>query len=162
MVTFSHKYIKKTHIYIQNDSHGTSIECWQNSNIQKRARNPPQKQVAKRKKREREKRKQDGTSTSKMELLKRKGTHTLGCHHINGEISQDGRDLKVAKKSATAGLRRTKQSESHTDHQHHCPRNHCLKCQGRVWALKLRFWRSVLGRGLGLAGDHLRGQGAVC
>ena len=30
-------------------------------------------------------------------------------------------DLKVAEKSEAAGLRRAKQSESCTDHLHHCP-----------------------------------------
>ena len=30
-------------------------------------------------------------------------------------------DLKVVEKSAQDGLRRTKQSESHTDHLHHHP-----------------------------------------
>ena len=51
-----------------------------------------------------------------------------------------------------AGQRRAKQSESHTDHLHHCPRHHSLRCLGRDWALRLRLRRSFLGRGLGLAG----------
>ena len=31
------------------------------------------------------------------------------------------------------------------------PRHHRLRCSGGGWALRLRFWRSVLGKGLGLA-----------
>ena len=61
------------------------------------------------------------------------------------------RDCKVAEKSTAAGLRRAKQSESHTNHLHHCPRHHSLSCLGRSWALRLRLRRSVSGRGLGLA-----------
>ena len=59
------------------------------------------------------------------------------------------RDLKVSKKSAIAGLRWAKQSESHTDYLHHHPRHHSLRHLGG--ALRLRVWRSILGRGLGLA-----------
>ena len=44
----------------------------------KRARNPPHNWVEQTKKREREKRNQDVTSAPERELLKRKGTHTLG------------------------------------------------------------------------------------
>ena len=60
------------------------------------------------------------------------------------------RDLKVAKKSTAAGLRRAKQSESCTDHLHHHPRQHSLRCLGEGWVLRLRLLRSVLGRGLEL------------
>ena len=38
--------------------------------------------------------------------------------------------------------RRAKQNESHTDHLHHYPRQHTLRCLGRGWALRL-------GQGLG-------------
>ena len=35
-LTFSHKHIKNPHIYMENDSHGTSTERWQkNLNLQK-------------------------------------------------------------------------------------------------------------------------------
>ena len=51
------------------------------------------------------------------------------------------RDLKVTKESATAGWTRAKQSESHTNHLHHCPRNHSLRHWGRGWVLRLRLWR---------------------
>ena len=44
-----------------------------------------------------------------------------------------------------------KQSKSCTDHLHHHPRHHSLRYSGWGWALRLRFWRSVLGKGLGLA-----------
>ena len=30
------------------------------------------------------------------------------------------------------------------------PEHHSLRCSGRGWVLRLRFWRSVPGRGLGL------------
>ena len=59
------------------------------------------------------------------------------------------RDLKVAEKSAVAGLKRAKLRESCIDHLHHHPGHHSLRCLGRGWMLIL--WRSVLGRGLGLA-----------
>ena len=57
----------------------------------------------------------------------------------------------MAKKSRAAELRRGKQSESCTDHLHHHPGHHSLRCSGGDWALRLRLQRSVLGRGLGLA-----------
>ena len=60
------------------------------------------------------------------------------------------RDLKVTKKSAAAGLRRAKQSESSTDHLHNCPRYHKLTCSGRGWGLGLRLQRSDPGREPGL------------
>ena len=37
------------------------------------------------------------------------------------------RDLKVAKKSAAAGLRRAGRSERCTEHLYHCPRYHNLR-----------------------------------
>ena len=40
------------------------------------------------------------------------------------------RDLKVAEKSATAGLRTAKQSESRTDHLTLQPGPHSLRCSG--------------------------------
>ena len=64
---------------------------------------------------------------------------------------QRWRDLKVAEKSAAAGLRTAKHTESHTEHWNHQPRHHSLKHSGGGWALRLRLWRSVPGRGLGLA-----------
>ena len=60
------------------------------------------------------------------------------------------RDLKVTQKSAAAGLRMEKQSDSHTDHLKPRHRHHCLRCSGGGWALRLRLWRSVPRRGLGL------------
>ena len=63
---------------------------------------------------------QDGTSTPEKEPLKREGTHTLGSHLTNREISRDRGNLKVLKKSAAAGLRRAKQSESGKDHLYYC------------------------------------------
>ena len=62
------------------------------------------------------------------------------------QLSQ--RDLKVAKKSTTVGLRMAKQSESHIDHLNHQPRHHSLRCLGGGWMLRLRLWRSVPGKGL--------------
>ena len=40
---------------------------------------------------------------------------------------------------------------THTDHLYHRPGHHSLRCLGRGWKLRLRLWRSVPGRGLGLA-----------
>ena len=51
------------------------------------------------------------------------------------------RDLKVSKKSTGAGLRRAKQSESSTDHLHHCPGHYSLRHSSRDWALRIRLWR---------------------
>lgn len=72
------------------------------------------------------------------------------------EISQDGGDLKASEKSAAAGLRRGKQREGHTDDEYHLPGHHSLRCSESGWALRLRLWWSVLGRGW-LYGDSLRG-----
>ena len=65
------------------------------------------------------------------------------------------RNLKVSEKSTATGLRRAKECESCKDHLNHRPGHHSLRCLGRGWALRLRLWRSVLGRGLGFA---VRGQ----
>ena len=61
------------------------------------------------------------------------------------------KDHKVVEKSAAAGLRRAKQSESSTDHLHHCLRHHSLRFSGGGWALRFRLWRSLTRRGLELA-----------
>ena len=49
-------------------------------------------------------------------------------------------------------MRRAKQSESCTDHLLYHPRHHRLRCSGGGWELRIWLPRSVLGRGLGLAG----------
>lgn len=59
--------------------------------------------------------------------------------------------LRVAKKSAAAGLRTTKQSESQRDHLNHWPGQHSLRFSGGGWTLRLRLQRSVPGRELGMA-----------
>ena len=61
------------------------------------------------------------------------------------------KDQKASEKCAAARLRRAKQRDSCTNHQHHRPGQHRLKCWGRGWELRLRIWKSVLWRGLGLA-----------
>ena len=61
------------------------------------------------------------------------------------------RDLKVAEKSAAAGQRRAKYSESPTDHLRHRPGHHSQRRLGRGWLLRLRLRGSVPRRGLGLA-----------
>ena len=60
------------------------------------------------------------------------------------------RKIKVTVKSAATGLRRAKQSESCTDHLHHHPEWHSLRCLGGGWALRLRLQGSVLRRGQGV------------
>ena len=60
-------------------------------------------------------------------------------------------DLKVTEKNTAAGLGRAKQSESHTDHLNHQPRHHSLRHSDGGWALRLRFWRTVLGREIRMA-----------
>ena len=65
------------------------------------------------------------------------------------------RDHNVAKKNTAAGLRRAKQIERSTDRLHHHSGRHCLRHLGSGWILRLRLWKSVPGRGLGLA---VRGQ----
>ena len=62
------------------------------------------------------------------------------------------RDLKVTEKSAAPGLRRAKESESHTDHLNHGPRHHSLRCSGRGWVLRLRLQRSVPREKTGVGG----------
>lgn len=47
-------------------------------------------------------------------------------------------------------MRRAKHRESNIDHQYHLLGDHSLRCLEGGWALRLRLWRSVLGRGLGL------------
>ena len=77
----------------------------------KRARKPPHNWVEqKEQKREREReRNKDGTSTAEEELCKSKGIHTLGSPLIDRESS-----LKASEKS-TAGLRRAKQRQQHSN-----------------------------------------------
>ena len=77
---------------------------------QKRAGNPPHNWVEqKQKKREREeKRNQDWASTPDRELLKRKGTHTLGSHLTEPR----GRDHSVIEKREAVVQSRVKQNES--------------------------------------------------
>ena len=110
----------------------------------KRGRNPPHNWVEQKKKRG--KRNQDGTDIHERELWKRKGIHTLGSHLTDREINWDGGTSKSPRKAQQLG--RAKQSESCTDHLHHWPRHQRLRCLGGFWALRLRFWRSVSGRGL--------------
>ena len=116
-------------------------------------------------KREREKRNWDETSTPEREPWKREGTHTLGSHLREGRSAKTERPQGRGE-SAAAGLRRAKQHESHTDLGTTSPGHHSLRCLGGGWALRtlrLRLWRSVKGRGLGLAvcGDSPRDSGAV-
>ena len=67
----------------------------------KRARNTPHNWVEQKEKREKEREEkekkgnQDGTSTPERELLKRKGTQTLGRHLTDREDQPRWRDLKV-------------------------------------------------------------------
>ena len=49
------------------------------------------------------------------------------------------RDLKVAEKCRADGLRRAKQSESHTDRLDYHPRHHSLRRSGRGWAPRFRI-----------------------
>ena len=71
------------------------------------------------------------------------------------------RDLEVTEKGTAAGLRRAKQSESCRDPLHHCPGHHSLRHWDKGWAVRFRLWRSVLGRGLGLA-VWRQPEGLVC
>ena len=54
-------------------------------------------------------------------------------------------------KNAAAGLRKTKQRESHTNHLYHHLGHHGPRHLSGGWELRLRLQRSVPGRGLGLA-----------
>lgn len=56
--------------------------------------------------------------------------------------------LKVLEKNTAACLRRAKQRESHADDQYHCP---VKQPETLGKGLRLRLWRSVLGRELGFA-----------
>ena len=71
------------------------------------------------------------------------------------------RDIEASEKSATAGLRRTKQRESHRD-CYLLPGHHNLRYLEGDWVLRLRLQKSALGRGLRLAlWRHPEGLG-VC
>ena len=65
------------------------------------------------------------------------------------QLSQ--RDLQHTEESTAEGLRTEKQSERSTDHLNHRHRHHSLRSSGGGWVLRLRLWRSVPGKGLGLA-----------
>ena len=84
-LTFSRTHIKKKKkpIYMYNNSHRTSTECWQDLKLPLKG-NKSSTQLGRTKAKEREKRNQDGTSTSERELARRKGTHTLGSHLTDG------------------------------------------------------------------------------
>ena len=73
------KNTSKKKIYMQNDLHRTSTECWQKiSGLQKGKKSSTKLGRTKGGKKEIEKKKRnhDGTSTTKKELRKRKGIHT--------------------------------------------------------------------------------------
>ena len=83
--------------------------------------------------------------------MKEEKTHLLGSHLTDKRSAELAGDLKVIEKSTAAGLRTAEQSESSTDHLNHWPGHHSLRCSGWGWALRLRIWRSVLERELGLS-----------
>ena len=62
------------------------------------ARNPSHNWVEEKEKERREKSNQDGTSTLERELLKRKGTHSLGSPLTNAEVSEDRGTSKLLRK----------------------------------------------------------------
>ena len=88
--------------------------------------------------------------------MKEEKTHLLGSHLTDKRSAELAGDLKIAEQNAATGLRTAKQSKSHTDHLNHWPGHHSLRRSGGAWVLRLRLWRSVLRRGLGLAmwGQH--------
>ena len=59
--------------------------------------------------------------------------------------------LNASENISAAVQMRTKERKSHTDHQYQRSRHHSLGHLSGCWALRLRQWRSVLRRGLGLA-----------
>ena len=81
----------KKPIYMWNDSHRTSTEHWQKTlNLQKGQETLHITGYNKGKKeREIEKRNEDGTSIPERESLMRKGTHSLGSHLTDRDISRD-------------------------------------------------------------------------
>ena len=146
-LTFSHECIKKK-IYRENDYHRISTE-----NLQKTSEFYTQlgRAEGKREREQRKKMNQERTSTPKRVLVKRKGIHTPEPPNWLGDQPEKRRILKASEKSASKGLRRANQRENCTDHWYHHPGHHSLRYSGRVSVLKLRLWRSVMGRGLLLA-----------
>ena len=118
----------------------------------KRARNPPHNWVEKSRRRERE---TEGIRTG-IALLRgscgREKEPTPWEATLLTGRSAEPRNFKVSEKSRATGLRRAKQSESHTDHLHQCPRWHSPRRSGGGWSLRLRLQSSVRGRRLGLGG----------
>ena len=80
----------------------------------------------------------------------------LEAHNCQGVRPRWRRNLNSQVEREAAGQRKAKQRENCTDHWYHCPGHHCLvhhslRHLGGGWVLRLRLWRSILGRGLELA-----------
>ena len=93
---------------------------------------------------------QDSTSTPERELLKRRGTHTLGSH-LTDRRSPETEEPQIMAKSASLGLRRADRMKAAKTLCTTTPGQYTLRRSGRGWVLTLRLWRSIVGRGLGLA-----------
>ena len=135
MLTFTHKHIEKSQLHVEQFSRNIYGTLTENLETLQRARNPPHNWVEqKEKKIEREKKNQDRTRTILRELLKRKSTQTWERHLTDQEISCDrGTSKCPCRENSSAGLRRAKQSESCTDHLHHCSGHHSLRSSGGGW-----------------------------
>ena len=92
-----------------------------------RARNPPYNWVE-----QMEGKKESGWESHSWEgpVKEERNTHLRKSPNWQGDRRRP-RDLKVAEKSAAAGLRKAKLSESHTDHLHHWPWTPQTKMLGR-------------------------------
>ena len=147
----SSKNTSKKHNYMQNDSHRTSTECWRKNLNSKKGKKPSTILGGKKKKRERERERiRTGLAFLRGSCEREKNPHPEKPPNGLGYQPRP-RDFKVTKKTTAAGLRRAKQSKSHTDHLHNGPRHPQPEMFGRSWALRFRFQRSVPEKGLGLA-----------
>lgn len=88
----------------------------------------------------------------------------MGGHLTDREISKDGEGTSMSWGKAQH-LDRRGQSRDRDEQTigTTTPEQHSLRCSGRAWTLRLKLWRSVPGRGLGLpVWINLRGSGVVC
>ena len=100
-----------------NNSYRTPTERWQKtSDLPKDKKLPMYLGRAKEKRKNRQKNR-DGTCTSRRELWKRKGFHTLG-NPSWAETAGDGRgSFGATEESAATGVRRAKRRDPHTEDQ---------------------------------------------
>ena len=158
-LTFSHKYIKNT------STCGTVLtehllNAGRRPQTPKRARKSPHNWVGQKKKGKKKKereRKESGRDLHPRDEAVKEGRFAYPgkSPHLQGNQPGWRGSFGASEESTVTGLWRAKQRETCTDGRCHCPALPSLRCSpagaGRVWVLRLGFWRSGPGRGLGLA-----------